>query len=172
MSETAVEKVKTITFDEPISFNGTSYTEVTLREPTSTEYDEASTKPGFGLVRHLMTVIGKLPPGVAAKVPLSKAREADEFVGRFLRPASPPTAPQPEPPQEGDAAIFDAMQLREPTLAELEAAGVGPIGCARLVHFTTGIPLEVALRMPMSLSKRCDAYFAGFAKPAQETGNS
>jgi hypothetical protein len=172
MSQTLVEKVKTITFDEPISFNGTSYTEVTLREPTSTEYDEAAAKQGFGMARHLMTTIGKLPAGVAAKVPVSKVREVHNFILAFLHPAPPPPSPPPEPPQEGDAAIFAAMQLREPTLAELEAAGVGRIGVARLVHFTSGIPLEVAMRMPMSTMARCDAYFEGFARPARETGNS
>jgi hypothetical protein len=169
----AIRPTLTITFDPPLAFGGKSASEVTLREPTADEYDQASRNTvGFGLARQLMVSVGKLTGPQAALVPLSKMVEADAFFGQFLRPAPPPPPPVPQAPQEGDGAIFAAMRLREPTLAELEAAGIGRAGTARLVHFTTGIPLDVAMRMPMSQLVRCDAFFAGFAMPAQETGNS
>ena len=172
MSGAPRPKTLTIAFEPPITFNGIPHAAVTLREPTSTEYDEAAKNPGFGLVRHLLVTIGKLPPPVAALAPVSKVREADEFIATFLRPADPPDAPDPEPPRAEDEAIFASMKLREPTLAELDAAGVGRVGTARLVHFTTGIPLEVAMRMPLSRAVACDEYFAAFAAPAPATGTT
>jgi hypothetical protein len=169
----AIRPTLTITFDPPLAFGDKSTSEVTLREPTADEYDQASRNTvGFGLARQLMVSVGKLSGPQAALMPLSKMRAADEFFAQFLRPAPPPPPPVPQAPQEGDGAIFAAMQLREPTLAELEAAGVGLIGTARLVHFTAGLPMETALRMPLSVLRRADAFFAGFETPAQTTGNS
>ena len=172
MSEAAPPKTRTIAFEPPITFNGVPHGAVVLREPTSTEYDEAAKHPGFGLARHLLVTIGRLPAPVAALAPVSKVREADEFFATFLRPVALAKDPDPEAPRPEDEAIFAAMKLREPTLAELDAAGLGRMGTARLVHFTAGIPLEVAKRMPLSRAVACDAYFAGFAAPARATGNS
>lgn len=174
-----IQRTLTITFDPPITFGDKSASEVNLREPTADEYDQAAGRPGFGLARHLMVLVGKLPAPIAAKLPISKVVQADAFFGQFIRPALPPAPAEPQPPQEGDAELFDdllrqikAKVLREPTLAELDAAGVGMMQTAKLVAFTTGMPVETARRMPISVSAAADAYFAGFTLPARETGSS
>jgi hypothetical protein len=170
--DTPVQTTLTITFDPPITFGEKSASEVTLREPTSEEYDQAMGKPGFGLARHLMVVIGKLPAPIAAKVPVSKMVQADAFFAQFVRAAPEPDQSMPQEPQEGDAEIFASMALREPTIEELERAGGGYRGTAKLVAYVTGIPLQTALRMPVSVAERAADYFAGFVTPSPAIGNS
>lgn len=167
-----VQKTLTIAFDEPISFGPVTFTEVTLREPTSDEYDQATKHPGYGVTRHLLVTVGKMTAPTAAKVPLSKVVQADAFFAQFLRlpPEQSDVPEEPEPPQEGDAELFAAMELREPTVAEIELAGAGMRGVAKLVSLVTGMPFRTALRMPRSVATRADAYFAGFETPSPPNG--
>ncbi|WP_043838844.1 phage tail assembly protein [Muricoccus aerilatus] len=176
MSQPEVAKTVTIIFDEPLSFNGATHAEVKLREPTVAEFSDASTRQGYGSTQHLLMLIGKLPAGIAAKVPMSKIVEADGFFAQFLRPALPSDVVT-EPPHEGDAAIFASLdeKLREPTLAEWEAArdaGAGYLNTAKLASLVTGLPIEVMRRMPVSRAAAVDAYFAVFVTPAPATGQS
>lgn len=170
-------KTLTLRFDPPLEFNGAIHSEVTLREPTGAEYDDAAREARnsqlqFGIARKLLVTIGKLPALAVGKVPLSQVVEVDRFVGQFLLAPEPGPEPGPEPPQEGDEELFAKLVFREPTLDEMDRAGRSSLPLACLVAFTTGISIAEAKRIPLSRMREADAYFSGFQPSSPPTGGS
>lgn len=77
---------KTITLRKPVVIgkNGTPYTSLDLREPTGGELEKASkASTDIGVVLNLISLVAKVPRGVAEGLCQRDLKEASDFLGGF-----------------------------------------------------------------------------------------
>jgi hypothetical protein len=90
---------KTITFAEPIRFDGRDYTEIVLREPRIGEMRQANEQLRNGVTSaaldnramHLISKVTGIPFPVVERLPVSAANEAMVYLGLFINSSGPVT---------------------------------------------------------------------------------
>lgn len=85
-NEVEILEEKTVTLRKPVSIgkNGSPYTTLDLREPTAGELEKASkASTDIGVVLNLISLVAKVPRGVAEGLCQRDLKEVSDFLGSF-----------------------------------------------------------------------------------------
>jgi hypothetical protein len=176
-----------MTFDPPLKHEGTTCSEMTLREPTVGDVIKA--EKAFALeeggqarrVRNstLIAAASGVHIDLVRKMPASKFKEAAAYLNAFDAPADP-KAPRNtdeelviplEQKIEKMGRIVDQLELREPTTGEVEAsqrkltANTSEAMRAMQVHLialVAELPRPIVEAMPVSIINQGSRYLTGF----------
>lgn len=80
-----------------------------------------------------------------------------------------------DPPIEWNGKAYAALELREPTLGDMDVASKqsGNFAVtAMLISKVAKVPLQVALQVPISVATRAGMFFEGFMPPSPTTGET
>lgn len=192
----------TIRVDPPIEWQGQTWAEIRLREPTAGEVLRAQQNMGgggqvtFASVTNeriwLVHFVAGVPYPIAEALPVSALMEAADYLegfGAIAEEVDPQAQPLTmviplSPPLEHDGKSWDHLILREPRAAELRRAEqkMSPDGRATLAALTnkrlllieevTAIPARAVHKLPHSVASRAGAYLEGFSLRGRRTGAS
>ncbi|MCU4119294.1 phage tail assembly protein [Variovorax sp. N23] len=75
---------KTITLRKPVTIGDMPFTTISLREPTAGELEQSqSASTGMGIVINLISIVAKVPRGVAERLCQRDFKEAADFLNSF-----------------------------------------------------------------------------------------